>query len=135
MPGVGNLLSERDSAHVWVTDIGWIRLDLSSMKSRAETRASHAGGGLLRYPGASQEPLIPVAVLQGQQNLSNSDSERKHKEQKSYSENVSVPSRFDVTGWIRVKSKAPVDGGPAMRSPRASSDRLAPVLSLDPSAS
>ncbi|MGO9285723.1 MAG: hypothetical protein ACLP75_22835 [Mycobacterium sp.] len=32
------MLFERDNARVWVPDIGWIRLDLFSMKSRTETR-------------------------------------------------------------------------------------------------
>jgi hypothetical protein len=64
-----HVLFERDNARVWVPAIGSIRMDSFRMKIRTETRPSHAGGGLLRRPGALQGPLIPIAVLQGQQNL------------------------------------------------------------------
>ena len=32
------MLFERDNAHVWVPDIGWIRLDPATLKSRTQTR-------------------------------------------------------------------------------------------------
>jgi hypothetical protein len=32
------VLFERDNAHVWVPDIGWIRLDPATLKSRTQTR-------------------------------------------------------------------------------------------------